>query len=293
MVCPCCGHNREIKSLECHSCGARQVGEPLAPPDHLLPQLGMPAIALSTAILICFAFLALWIFGNDMKVGRVMLVWALGDSTMLTKTLLETDPKLPLYRIFSFDAYKAAILISFGAIPLSLWGMWMARRARRLALAEPARFGGLRIAKLSFAATLFLFVTFASVALSSIPDAIERGRQKRIAATNAQFYEQAAALLKYRQEYGAYPSEMGDLSRINIEMKEQNDAWGNGLAYEPIPDGQIASRGAAISFSSYKLVSPGPDGKMGTADDITMIDGLIVESAPNTGSSTGYEKPRP
>src|SRR5262245_3715889 len=87
MVCPCCGQLREISSPECASCGARQVGEPLAPPDVLLPKLGPAFAARACALVVIGTFLVFWIFGNDLKVGRALLVYVLGDGTRLTKSL--------------------------------------------------------------------------------------------------------------------------------------------------------------------------------------------------------------
>ena len=292
MICPCCGRNREINSPECASCGARQVGQPLTPPDVLLPKLGLPFGAMTCAVLIVAGFLALWLFGNDMKVGRVLLVWALGDGTGFTKDLIVRRPELLAFRIFSFDAYKAALLVSFGAIPLSALGIWLARKGKRLAALSPAQYGGARLARVSFALTLCLFAVFSAVAIASIPDAIARGRARRIAATNVEMYQQAAAFRQYHQEYGAYPAETGDLSRINAEPELRSDYWENRLVYEPIQDGVIASRGVAISYSSYKLVSAGPDGKFGTGDDVTMIDGVIVDHAPDPDPPATPENPR-
>jgi hypothetical protein len=292
MICPCCGRNRKIDSIECASCGARQVGPPLAPPDLLLPRLGLPGGALACAVLAVFAFLAFWIVGNDLKVGRALLVWVVGDGTEFTKSLLKGDPRLPLYRIFRYDAYKAAVTLSFGLIPVLLFGMWMARRAGRLAAIDPARFGGVRLARASFALTACLFVVFSATVISWIPDALANGRAKRMAATYAKMYEQAESLRKYYREYGAYPQELEDLSRINVDTTPQSDYWENSLAYAPVPADVVASRGAAIIFSGYKLVSAGPDGKLGTADDITMVDGVIVDSKPDPDLPATPEAPR-
>src|SRR5262245_28289319 len=104
MICPCCGRNREISSTECASCGARQVGAPLAPPDVLMPKLGPSFAALACGLVIIIAFLLAWIFISDAKVGRALLVWALGDGYKLTQSLLKADSKLPYYRIFAYDA---------------------------------------------------------------------------------------------------------------------------------------------------------------------------------------------
>src|SRR5262245_45812264 len=138
MICPCCGESREISSSECSSCGAKQVGHPLAKPDVLMPKLGPSFAALTCGVTVITAFLLYWIVNHDTRVGRVLLVWTLGDGYELTQKLLEADAKLPYYRIFTFDAYRLANVFSILAIPLSLAGIWMARRALRLIKSDPA-----------------------------------------------------------------------------------------------------------------------------------------------------------
>jgi len=277
-------------------CGARQVGEPLAPPDVLLPRLGLSFAAVACVSLVVMIFLTVWIFGNDLKVGRVLLVWILGDGTKLSQSLLAADPKLPAYRIFSFDAYRLVFPMSVVLIPLSILGGWLGRRAMRKAKFDPANFGGFSLARVSFALSVCLALLFGSVTVASVPDALARGRAKHIAATSAVMYAMHyEALQKYYREYGSYPQELTDLSRVNVEGAPPNDYWENGFSYSPI-GGVIASRGSAPNFSGYKLVSAGADGKFGTADDITMIDGIIVESKSENEASNPLpapEKPRP
>lgn len=276
MICPCCGQFRNIAAIECSACGARQVGEPLAPPDVLLPKLGLPLAAAFCVAIVVLAFLAVWIFGNDAKVGRVLLVWALGDSTKLTHDLLQADPKLLRYRIFSYDAYRLAFLMSAGLIPMSIIGIWLGRRAMHNARQNPSQYGGFSTARVSVYLAACLLVIFSTVTITSVPGAIERGRAKRAAATRSMMYAlHYEALQRYHHEYGSYPQELTDLSRVNAEQVPHNDYWDNNLSYLPVS--VIASRGSAVSFSNYKLVSAGPDEKFGTDDDITMVDGIIVE----------------
>jgi hypothetical protein len=277
MICPCCGESREISSFECASCGAKQVGPPLAKPDVLMPKLGPSFAALTCGVLVIIAFFLAWIFIDDVKVGRVLLVWTLGDGYELTKKLLEADAKLPYYRIFAFDAYRLAGLFSIGAIPLSLAGIWLARRALRLIKADSASFGGIRVARASYCLSIGLLIVFGAVGVSSIPRVIARGRARRIAATRALMYElHAQGLQRYYKEYGNYPGELTDLSRVNAGGTQQSDYWERNFEYKPVS--VVASKGSGISLSDYKLVSAGPDGKFGTKDDIIMIDGVIVES---------------
>lgn len=280
MICPCCGKHREISASECSECGARQVGEPLAPPDILLPKLGPAFIALTCGLLVIIVFLAVWVFGNDLRVGRALLVALLGDDTKLTQTLLRIDPRLPYYRIFAYDAYRMAAFLSIGLVPLSLAGILLARRSLRLIKSAPARFGGSTLAKIALALSVTLFLSFSTAGISSIPAAIERISARRLAATHARMYQlHRQALQKYYQEYGSYPQELSDLSRVSAESAPQADYWEHNFSY--LPESVIASKGMAISFSNYKLVSAGPDGKFGTADDITMVDGVIVSGQPD------------
>jgi hypothetical protein len=69
---------------------------------------------------------------------------------------------------------------------------------------------------------------------------------------------------------------LADLSRVNASGAPQSDYWERNFEYKPVA--VIASKGSGISLSDYKLISSGPDGKFGTEDDITMIDGVIIES---------------
>lgn len=279
LICPCCGHERAIAATGCNECGARQVGPPLAKPDVILPNLGPSLMALACALLVLLVFVAAWIFSNDSKVGRVLLVSVLGDGTKLTRSLLAADPKLPLYRIFTYDASRLAFLLSAILIPLSMVGMWLARRARRLTAAEPAIFGGARIARTSLLLSSAWFILLLSVTAFNIPDALARGKAKRQAATRAAMYKlHREAIQKYFNEFGRYPEELSDLSRLNINVdgKSQLDYWEQPFLYRP--DVEMASKGSKVSFTNYRLVSAGADGKYGTADDLIMVDGSIIDT---------------
>jgi hypothetical protein len=290
LICPCCGYHRHLSAIECPGCGARQVGEPLAQPDFTVHRLGPAAASLVCALLIILAFLSIWIFGNDMKVGRVFLVQLLGESTEFTKNLLKLDPNLLQYRIFSYDAYRLAFILSAVFIPLSLAGLWLGRRAVRLVKKDSGRFGGLILAKVSIVLSACLLVIFSAVTITAIPGVIERGRARRLAATRAMMYElHREALQKYHREYGSYPQELLDLTRVNAESAPQSDYWERNFIYLPV--GVIASKGSAFIFSNYKLVSAGPDGKFGTEDDITMIDGVIVEGQSDSDLPTTLVAP--
>ena len=284
MICPCCGESREISSSECAFCGAKQVGPPLAPPDVLMPKLGPSFAALTCNIVVIIVFLLVWIFINDAKVGRALLVWTFGDGYEITKSLLNADTHLPYYRIFAYDAYRLAFVFSIGAIPVSFAGIWLARRALRLIKSDAASFGGSRIARTSYVLSISTLIVFSVVTVSSIPRWIAKERAQRIATTRALMYRlHAQALQKYYKEYGAYPRELADLSLVNAEETPQADYWEHSFEYNPIS--VIASKGAGAPWTNYTLTSPGPDGKPGTKDDIIMVDGVIVDSENETDSA--------
>jgi hypothetical protein len=287
MICPCCGVKRGLDAEICGACGARRVGEPLAPPDRLLPGFGPSFIALAIPLVVIIGFIAIWLLNNDLKAARALLVLTLGDEMILTRKLIEADPRLPFYRIFSYDAYRLAFWVAAGVIPLSLAGIWQARRALRLITGDAARFTGRNLARFSLALSLLLAVAFSLVTAKAIPEAIARGREKRLAATRAQMYQlHDQALQKYYREYGTYPQELSDLGRVNRAPLPQQDSWERGLRYSPVS--VIAAKGGAAPFSNYRLVSAGPDGEFGNADDVLMIDGVIVSAPPEGDLTTDY-----
>lgn len=276
-LCPCCGKPHDLAAPECLSCGARPVGPPLAKPDITLPKLGPAMLAVGLVCLIVVGFVAVWLFANNMKVGRVLLVTALGDGYKLTKALLDVDNHLPNYRIFAWDMARLAFFTSAAFIPLALLGIRSAWRALRLASAKPLEFGGLRTARLSLVLSALLFVAFSTAGLRGIPDLIERGRMRHAAATNVMLLEHAQALKQYYYEFGTYPTETADLARLGLSNVPQADYWEQQFKYAPF--GTVASARGVSAFSSFTLTSAGPDGEFGTSDDILMIDGIVVDKA--------------
>ena len=275
MICPCCGLQRIVEADSCESCQARNVDAPMFQPLNKLPSLGAAWLALSIVLIAVVAFVMAWLLINDMKVLRIAAVALLGDSTKLTAALLQGDSDLLRYRIFTFDAYRLACLMSIGLIPFSMLGIWLSRRAGKLAKMFPGDFGGRRIAAFSMTFAVVLFISFSAAGISAIPRAIQTGRARHIAAERAHFYHlHGEALSKYYAEFGTYPQEISDLREFVTDTVTQTDYWGNTIKYAPAA--LIASKGNTSSYSNYQLVSAGPDGVMNTADDIRMIDGVIV-----------------
>jgi hypothetical protein len=299
---------RDVAALDCLACGAKQVGEPLAKPELLLPRHGLALSAFSLALFIVCGYLAFWLFANDMRVGRTLLVSLLGaplqaateflqaradwlllydwrgagalllsvfaDMAKLMADWQKADPNLLNHRIFAWDAYRGAFYLSAVAAPLALLSARLAWRGARRAQATPAQYGGLRLAQASLAMSALLFVAFSAAGLSGIPGALERGRERRLAATRAMMYEHAQALQQYYHEHGSYPRETADLMQATGSPVPQFDYWEKPFKY--VPYGTVAARNNA-AFSDFALRSAGPDGEFGTEDDILMIDGVVVD----------------
>jgi len=294
LLCPCCGHERTIESQGCDSCGAQHVGDPLPHPDVMRPKLGPAFAASGCAVVILLAFVGTWLLGNDLKVVRVLMVWAIGDGLELTRGWLQVDPDLPKYRIFSYDAYRLAFFLSFGVIPLSILSMWLARRALRFAQQDATRFGGLRVARVSMGLSVFIFLSFSTAAVSSIPRALEQGEAKRIADTKSKLYQIHNALTQYSREHGTNPPDFEELARESKEALPKLDYWEHDIIYTP--DSVIATmvpaeKSAAAQFSDYVMRSAGPDGLLGTADDIVMRNGVIMTTTAETDLPTSLPAP--
>ena len=110
---------------------------------------------------------------------------------------------------------------------------------------------------------------------------IERGREQQAAATRAEMYRLSSRMIAYRARFGAYPSRVSDLERLEdgVPVIAARDAWDHRLVYAAFTTG-IASRGRVPTLSAnFELRSPGADGVPNTADDIVMRDGQIVDAA--------------
>ena len=279
-VCPCCGQNAAPEQIICAVCGARRVDEPLVRPDRRLPSLGSSMTALCLVALVIIVFLMAWVFSNDMKVGRVLMVQVFGDNLKVTRNLLQLDPLLPYYRIFTFDAYRLAFYLSAVTLPLSLFALWLSQRARRQIRNRPAQFGGIRLANTALALSVILTMAFSAAVITSIPRAIERGREKHAAATRASMLQIGRVLRNYNDQFGRYPDNLEELQEFTREPLPQMDYWEKQLIYAP--GALVASRETASGFSDYRMISAGPDEIIGTPDDIVMQDGMIVPVAAET-----------
>ena len=264
----------------CAACGARAVGEPLSRPLRELPSF-MPAF------FVCVA-------------GALLLaIFFAGTIT----ALLERDS---LSRInFSYlvaAAETAAWRMKYVALPASVAALWMALRARARARQFPLRFAGTGMVHAGIATSAVAALLIAAFIGVTVPERLRRRQLGIAAASTAQLWTLNRALLEYRARYGTYPT---DLKHSLQSIPDVDGSIAAALlvadpgGYKPtsiqarLPKRVRSLRGAAlrtisatnindlpdegITFTNYELTLPGADQILGTADDVTMRDSVIVE----------------
>jgi hypothetical protein len=256
VVCPSC--KKELESATICSCGARWVGAPITDPIAQVPRLGygiMAAVIISLAIIIQLGITGRALYFTDQT-------W--------------------LWELFTMTSYLSKFFL-----PAMIIAAYLAWKGVRLATSRPNEFGGRQLARAGLIVSLAVCLINGSILGARIPGMLENRRIKHQMYTEAMMYKLNNAVATYREQYGSYPTRLIDLQEMDPEMRTVLDYWENPLDYEPMSP-EVASSGAPAPFQNYLLRSRGPDGVLGTADDIVMRDGVIVSSA---SQSTTEETP--
>jgi len=196
------------------------------------------------------------------------------------------DPPAPKPMVGSAVASVVCAAVSVAsigfrpAVAISLLAIAAAVRALRTARRNPLRYGGVRTARVGLALGCAVAVGVGSWWAAGIPRALELAREAEAATTRAEMYRISARLGEYRARFGAYPTRMSDLARLEggVVRTAARDAWDRKIDYAAFTSG-LASRGAAPRLNAnFELRSPGRDGVSNTPDDIVMQDGRIVDA---------------
>jgi hypothetical protein len=165
----------------------------------------------------------------------------------------------------------------------------------------PARFAGHRAARAGLAATVAAALALSTLVGVTVPERLRMRELARRAGENALLYSTDLALMRYRRRFGTYPATLEDLRRLEDpdgSVARLLAAVGAG-EYRPETDLASLSAGRAkavarrrrgraaddmagdlIVLTNYELALPGRDGVLGTADDLRIRDGLILDSQP-------------
>ena len=118
---------------------------------------------------------------------------------------------------------------------------------------------------------LLVLVILATLAAIVIPKMAGRSQQAKVTAAATQISNFKSALDAYEVDTGAYPKggNLGELVSSSVQGwkgpymdKVPADPWGGNYTYD-YPG----------KHGTYDLMSPGPDGRAGTDDDVTSWSG--------------------
>jgi hypothetical protein len=292
-ICPCCGASGEGEFGEgCGACGARAVGPPLARPERVLPGYGH-ALAISAAgLLMAFAFAG--------STADSLLQFE--KFSLDAKTLLRAA-ETAAWRL-KWTALPAGLLLSAACL-------WLRARMRR----EPARFVGHAHARAGLALTFAVSLLLPVLVGVTVPERLRMRELARRSAENALLYETDLALARYRKRFGSYPAALTDLRRLEDpdgsiarllatvtpgEYKPETDlaslatARGKSRGRRRVNAVRVSSApstvdapDAGLALTNYALALPGRDRVLGTADDLYIRDGRILDAAPTPAASAG------
>ena len=283
-VCPCCGFkfNGDLQLDGCASCGARAVGPPLSRTVKELPSY-----------------------------GRSLLVGVMGGSmvvTFLVATLIALFERAPVsFQFWTImgAAETAAWRLKWVAIPATLVSFWLGALICRSIRRNPVRFIWGRVAHSGLSAIILVAVLIATFIGITVPERLRQRELRLDASIYAQGYTIQRALLDYRARYGSLPATLdelrdkkrvpdpdGSIAAALVGIKASAYSPGADLAALPQKKSRTL-RGSALrnaslrstddapagglSFTRYEMRLPGPDNKLGTEDDWSMRDGLIIK----------------
>jgi hypothetical protein len=171
--------------------------------------------------------------------------------------------------------------LAFAAVVV-IWSAW---RALRLAKQDPGWYGGYKTAATTLAVTITASLGLASYGIAHIPQALDNYKARHIAATQAAMYHVANELEEYKRTIGrssSYPKDAQEFKKATGESLPA-DYWDQSLKYQsriaPIAERKESIETNGLSATNFELRSAGPDGILGTDDDIVMRDGIIVTNS--------------
>lgn len=254
------------------------MGPPLARPAVELPRLGH-ALAISAAgLLLALAFV----------VALASALWRRGGVDLSPASLLRA-------------AETAAWNLKWSALPASFALAFSCAKLRARMRREPGLFAGHAAARAGLAATVLMALALPVLVGVTVPERLRTMEVARRAGENALLYSADLALMRYRERFGTYPATLEDLRRLEDPDGSVARLLAAAGAGDYRPETDLASlssprakaatrrrRGRAaaddmpggIVLTNYQLALPGSDGLLGTADDLRIRDGLILDAPP-------------
>ena len=214
---------------------------------------------------------------RECSCGARMVGGPLDDTPIKVRRLGPAMASVAVLSAVIASAFVFSYWLALGGL-LALVEAW---RAIRLSSRKPDLYGGYRAAAAVLCITTAALLVAGVFGLSRIPRVLEKRRMRPEAATQDAFFHWAGLLQEFKSKNGSVPNTVQDFKKELNEVLPM-DYWGRPIRYQSI-NGAIAaaninSRGRTIgiNFDNFEIRSAGPDGKMGTADDIVMRDGVII-----------------
>lgn len=165
------------------------------------------------------------------------------------------------------------------AVVVVIWSAW---RAVRLARRNPQWYGGYKTAAATLVVTSLAGAILAAYGIGRIPQAWENYKLRQTAFTQSEMHHVAALLEEYKRTSGAYPKDAQEYRKL-IGESLPADYWERTIKYQG-KIGDLAERRESIqstvlSHNNFELRSAGPDGVLGTDDDIVMRDGFVFTNS--------------
>jgi hypothetical protein len=177
-------------------------------------------------------------------------------------------------------ALVATKWLAFAAV-LVIWSAW---RAVGLARRDAEWYGGYKTAAATLAVAIMGSAGLAAYGIAHIPQALDNYKTRHIAATQSAMYHVANSLEEYKRTigFGSYPKDAQEFKKATGEALPA-DYWDQSIKYQsriaPIADRRETNQTPVLSATNFELRSAGPDGIVGTDDDIVMRDGIIVATS--------------
>lgn len=286
-ICPCCGAKSEGDAWDdCAACGAQRVGPPLAPPERVLPGYGRALLLSAAGALLALSFAA--------GVAAALLrreTFALGLDSLLRA------------------AQTAAWRLKWTALPLSVVASVVGLKLYAGMRRAPSRFVGRRAAAAGLALTMCVALALSALVGASVPERMRRRELARRAEARVLLHTTEQALARYRARFGTLPASLADLRRLDdpdCAISNLLVALGEG-DYRPEADLASTAVGGGgrtrrrttraraastddlaapgLALTNYELTMPGPDQLFGTADDLRLRDGRVLEGPRGEGGA--------
>jgi len=132
--------------------------------------------------------------------------------------------------------------------------------------------------------TILASTILGAYGISHIPIALENRRTRQIAATQALCYHVQILLEEYKRTYGSFPRNAQEYEKA-IGKSLPMDYWEHSIKYQSYTDAiaegtNPSSLGrTGLPSNNFELRSAGPDGKLGTDDDVIMRDGIFFTNS--------------